>query len=496
MKLKKMMLLASCMLLTTTLASCNNNDDTISGTSNNSQTSYVPSDVLDIEFWTTTGKGIEENIAKLADDFEEIIYENEGRKINFSINNQGNYDGIKDKITQGLSTGNYPTIAIAYPDHVASYMADKPGSVVNLLPLINDEKIGFTKETIDELDDNYGVDDFVQAYYQEGTNYAQEGVYSLPFLKSSEVMVVNQDYVLGQTFGRDRPIQKSDLANMTWDELMDICKYIVENKDSIKGLPADLETPLWIDSDSNFFITQSMQRGIPYLGDGDTPDTKVLFNNPQAKEMVNEFYDCYNKGYFTTKGNNGGDYGSNAFKEGKVLITLGSSGGVGYNDLGASSIEGVGVYKIPSAAENEEDSLYVSQGITLCIMSNEGHGGAQVDQERINYAFRFIKYLLNPDNNVRLALSSEGYVPVRESAINSAKYQAYLEYDSELLVKTAKCVINDINGAYYNLPIFKGSDVARTAVEGIVGRFSQVKAGGKTIDQLFEEAENQAKASL
>ena len=120
MRLKKMMLLASCMLLTTTLASCNNRDDTLSGTSNNSQTSYVPGDALDIEFWTTTGKGIEENIAKLADDFEEIIYENEGRKINFSINNQGNYDGIKDIITQGLSTGNYPTIAIAYPDHVAS----------------------------------------------------------------------------------------------------------------------------------------------------------------------------------------------------------------------------------------------------------------------------------------------------------------------------------------------------------------------------------------
>ena len=63
--------------------------------------------------------------------------------------------------------------------------------------------------------------------------------------------------------------------------------------------------------------------------------------------------------------------------------------------------------------------------------------------------------------------------------------QFYL--DETLLTKTSRVVINDINGAYYNLPLFKGSDAARTQVEGIIGL---------TLDDAFQNAYEAAVSSL
>lgn len=458
------------------------------------------SDTIEITFWTTTGKGIETRINEYATKFENAIKEKENVTIDIKVQNQGNYDSIKEKITQGLSSNNYPTIAVAYPDHVATYLSMKSSSVVNLNSLINDDKLGFTKDTISDFNDNYAASDIITAFYEEGQNYQIEGTYSIPFLKSSEVMVVNHDEILGQTFGSKvndgRAITTSFLSDMTWDDLMNMCEYMVNNKSEF---PSVMEEPLWIDSDSNFYITQSMQRGIDYLGSGDTADEKILFNNDKAKAMVKEFYNYYKAGYFTTKANEGGDYGSNAFKENKCLITLGSSGGVGYNDLGLDSLNGVGVYKIPSAATNDENTKYVSQGLTLCLMSNPtANGGETKDQEKINYAWRFVKYLLSPTVNTTIALSSEGYIPVRTSAVASDTYKQFIEESKEsnnLLGLTADAVINQINGRYYNLPLFKGSSTARDAVEGIIAGFQTISSQDQ-IDQLFETAENNARSAL
>ena len=84
-----------------------------------------------------------------ADEFAKLVKENEGVDISINAGQdayQGSYVDIHNKIMSGFNTGDFPTIAVAYPDHVADYIAAEsvPGKyVVNLAELATDEKIGF-----------------------------------------------------------------------------------------------------------------------------------------------------------------------------------------------------------------------------------------------------------------------------------------------------------------------------------------------------------------
>ena len=59
--------------------------------------------------------------------------------------------------------------------------------------------------------------------------------------------------------------------------------------------------------------------------------------------------------------------------------------------------------------------------------------------------------------------------------------------------KCANTVVNEINGNYFNYPVFKGSDEARDAVEGIV---TNVLLNKQTIDQAFATAYEKAAKAL
>ena len=133
-KFSKLLLgLVSCL----SLASCGGPTD--SGTTSVGGTQGK----INVYFWTTTGAQLEEQIESYATQFEKYIKQYEGVDVDIIIQNQGGYDEIKSQITTGLGSNNIPTIAVAYPDHVASYLADKPGSVVNLADYINSDNLGF-----------------------------------------------------------------------------------------------------------------------------------------------------------------------------------------------------------------------------------------------------------------------------------------------------------------------------------------------------------------
>ena len=51
--------------------------------------------------------------------------------------------------------------------------------------------------------------------------------------------------------------------------------------------------------------------------------------------------------------------------------------------------------------------------------------------------------------------------------------------------RVANVVANEINGQYFNYPVFRGTAVAREQVGGIV---TQVLLGQKDIDSAFEDA--------
>ncbi|MCI2067958.1 MAG: hypothetical protein LKJ88_00030 [Bacilli bacterium] len=444
-----------------------------------------------ITFWHTFGQSIVDTLNKKITAFKALVKEHDGVDVNVELAYKGGYNDILSIVKNGFSAGNVPTIAVAYPDHVAEYLAGELKDeqfVVNMEKFVSDPEIGFGKESW------YGdgeASDFVQGFYQEGTNYAKKGLYSLPFMKSTEVMFYNKT-LLGSAIPKyyDSTLNTSGkidtyLKNMSWDQLLAVAKAIKDNQTAISST---LKTPIYYDSDSNMYISQSYQKNIPYLSLNTDGTGSVDFVNDQAKALVQSYKDAKDAGYLTTKGVKG-TYGSDSFKNVESVFSIGSSGGTGYQLPSGDSFE-VGVCKVPSMSA--ENPVYVNQGPTLTILNNPGKDDA-TNAKRAKYAWKFLKYITSAEINTQMCvIGSEGYSPVRTSAYATDLYQQYLE-EGETYAKTAKVVSDQVAGHYLISPTFKGSAVARTEVGGIV---TQVLLGNKTIDKAFEDAYNETKKSM
>ena len=278
------------------------------------------------------------------------------------------------------------------------------------------------------------------------------------------------------------PLNKAFMENITWDQFVTILEYIKDNNEGDDGF--NVTWPAYYDSDSNLFITKMMQNNVPFIANGATPSEKVLFNNELAKAEVAEIKDLYDRGLISTKGVNNGQYGSNYFSKSEIVFSISSSGGAGYMDLGGDVP--VEVVKVPY----DNAPSYVSQGPTLCFLN---HNNDAKNDIKIKYAYRLVKYLTTAEVNAECAVNSGGYVPVNKYAYDTAQYQHFLyseTNESYVLSINARCVIESVNGAYYNLPSFKGSAQIRDAVGGII---TQVLAGTKSLQQAFDNAENDSK---
>ena len=100
-----------------------------------------------ISFWHTFGQKPEAALKSKVSKFVELIKQNENVDVEVECSYQGAYKDMPRKVTTAIATGDQPTIAIAYPDHVADYLAlegNQPGKyVVNLDTYLNDPALTF-----------------------------------------------------------------------------------------------------------------------------------------------------------------------------------------------------------------------------------------------------------------------------------------------------------------------------------------------------------------
>lgn len=478
MKNKKLLSFIALVTILGGLSSCSN-------TNNSSNSENTTTGTVNIEFWHTFGKTVISAFESKISKFEKLVKENEGVDVKITMSYQGGYDDLLGKIHKGFSTGNYPNIAIAYPDHVAQYLKDEGSNdgkyVVDLSKYINSETYGFGKEAY--LGDGE-ASDFVDAFYQEGQNYVKSGIYSLPVMKSSEALFYNKTQVASYArkydaeLNTDAKVEKF-MSTLTWDKFIDFCKFIKTNSTS-----TSMEVPFIYDSDSNLYITKSYQNEIDFLSINQDGQGQVLFNNAKAKSMVQTLKSYYDQGLIATKGTYG-TYSSEKFKTEKCLFTVGSTGGAGYNYPSGDSFE-VGVAPVPY--ENKQS--YVTQGLTATVLNYN-----DADGKKALYSYKFLKYITSADVNADLCVNgSEGYSPVRKSAYETEFYKTYLaNEDGDFMPKVAKIVYEDIAGKYFITPCFPGSATARDEVGGLL---TQVFLDEKTIDKAFEDAENNTKLKM
>ena len=428
---------------------------------------------VEIKFYHTMGQNLSTVLEKYITEFNKTYP-------NIIVNHEqvGGYDDVRNQISTELTVGNQPNIAYCYPDHVALY--NLPGAVVNLDNLIDDPNIGLTAEQ---------KADFIEGYYNEGRQFGDGLMYTMPFSKSTEVLYYNETFFTENNISI--PTHWFSEGENDTTSLEYVCKKIKEID------PTSI--PLGYDSEANWFITMCEQCGSGYTS---AKDPHYLFDNDTNKALLNEFRTWYQNGWITTQTIYGA-YTSGLFvaETGtRSYMSIGSSAGATHQRPSKVTIEddegneksvypfNVGIASIPQMNPNRP--RVISQGPSVCIFNNAG--GSSITDQQIVASWLFVKYLVTSVEFQAEFSMASGYVPVLKSVAENPVYKAFTEKANggdNIAALSAKVCLEQ-ESAYYTSPAFNGSSKARDQVGSLVTKVLSGQASNVYgfIAEAFEDA--------
>ncbi|MBR3904784.1 MAG: extracellular solute-binding protein, partial [Clostridia bacterium] len=142
-----------------------------------------------IRFYNSMGKTNTPVLDKYIVEFNKL-YPN--IKVEYSA--LGGYDDVRDQISKEIPEGIEPNVAYCYPDHVALYNLAK---AVQTLDAYIDSTATVT--LADGTTTTFGLTpeqkaDFIEGYYNEGKQFGDGLMYTLPMSKSTEVLYYNKTF--------------------------------------------------------------------------------------------------------------------------------------------------------------------------------------------------------------------------------------------------------------------------------------------------------------
>jgi len=421
---------------------------------------YDGSDVT-ITFYHTMGSNLTTVLDAYIAEFN-TIYPN----IHIQYTSVGGYDDVRDQIATEITVGAQPNIAYCYQDHVALYNLAR---AVQTLDGYIDSTAVVTRA--DGTTETMGLTaeqkaDFIEGYYNEGRQFGDGLMYTLPMSKSTEVLYYNKTFFDANNI----PVPT------TWDELEATFDLIVAAD--------EYAIPLGYDSEANWFITMCEQLKSPYTS-ANAPH--FLFNNAENRAFIKRFRDWYQNGYMTTQTLLGG-YTSGLFTEQgegelRSYMSIGSSAGATYQRP-TKGADGnypfeVGITVIPQA--DPTNRKVISQGPALCIFK-------KANPQEVAASWLFVKYLTTTVEFQAEFSMASGYVPVLKSVAEHPVYAEFLasadggDYIAALSAK----VCLEQQDAYYTSPAFNGSSTARDEVGALLVKCLVENAAD--VDAMIESA--------
>lgn len=364
-----------------------------------------PEEEVEILIWHAFGDDNMALLDNIFDDFEDMYP-------NVSIRHvgQGGYDGLRESTIQGNVAGSTPTMVFGYPDHFVEYLQGN-----SLVPL---------DDYIDHPEHGTDLEDFVDGFLDENQQYVDGNQYSLPFAKSTEMVVYNKtvmDY-FGIEIGTER--------FLTWQDIQDIADDIVWDEEAVQAL-TDFDTVeefedefeagqphiINIDSAANFFINSLSQWGLEYTN----AEGEILFGNQDTYDMLSYYKDLMDDDILSLPIEWDEQYGSLPFKDGDVLMSQGSTAGTRHNipdqEDGVFGLFEMGI--APVVQYDEDNMAAIQQGPNLAMMADT------TDEERLA-AWYLMEFMTNTENTAYFSQNT-GYVPVRDSAFEDPDYAEFLE---------------------------------------------------------------------
>ena len=345
---------------------------------------------VEITFWHAMNGDLEKSLQKLTDEFMD-----KNPNITVTLQNQSSYKDLQQKITATVtSPKDLPTLTQAYPDWMFNPIND--GLVTDLTPYIENETLKF---------DNY---EDILASFREATKIDGK-IYGMPFNKSTEVLWYNK--TLFDELGVTPP--------STYDELVEVSKKIYEEK----GIPG-----AGFDSLNTYYTTFLKSEGKVF-------DNNFDVTSEESAKAVNYYLEGVKEGYFRIAGTD--NYLSGPFSNEAVGMYIGSNAGENYVKQGVGDKFEVAVAPYPTNAS-------LQQGTDLYVFSS-------ATAEQKTAAYEFLKFLTSTENQIQWA-SETGYMPVRQSAIESEGYK-----NSGSLIAP---ILSDATKNLYTNPVITGADAA------------------------------------
>lgn len=399
-----------------------------------------PDNPVSVEIWHYYNGPQKLAFDELVKDFNETVGLEKG--IIVESFGQGNvnelFQKVHDAVDKKVGASEVPAIFSAYTDTL--YNLDRRGLVADLSNY-------FTQDELDE---------YVDAYMEEGYFEGTEGLKIFPTAKSTEIMMVN----------------KTD-----WDIFAAETGASIDNLNTIEGIVAtskayyqwtDAKAPNISNDGKAMFGRDAMANYIIlgyyqltgkslFIKNGDT----VSFEPDETafRKLWNNYYIPYINGWFGAYGR----FRSDDAKTGDIIALVGSS---------------AGAYYFPKEVTLEDDTSYPIEAVVFpapCFDGaklsaiQQGAGMAVIDSDPKTElaAAIFLKWFAEEDRNIEFAVSS-AYLPVKKAANDmvriekSSGYQALSPAVQDALMVSVG-VVNDYE-LYYE-KAFPGSAKVREVME-------------------------------
>lgn len=347
---------------------------------------YGEIDTLDlngvvVKFWHQHRGGREEELNAIIDEFNStnpygIIVE---------ATYEGSYGDIYDKMTSGLTTGNVPSLVVAYSNQAASYqIAD---GLVSLEPYINHPVYGLTAEEQADFVSTFLASDQLPQF--EGKSFG------FPPNRSLEVVYYNQTWL--EELGFDAP-------PATPEQFAEAACAASNAETGTVGYE--------ISTDASRFASFVFARG------GDIYDyetNQFTLNSQEAIDAMTWIQQLYADGCARLIAEQFGDQAD--FGNRITLFTIGSTSGIPfYETVVAESAAGAFEWSVAPVPYTTDAPVMNIYGASVSLPKST--------PEQQLAAWLFVKFYTSSETQARWAKASD-YFPVRFSSVDVLEADGY-----------------------------------------------------------------------
>ena len=442
-----------------------------------------------INFWTGFGEDINGVLEGMLNEFTQET----GIIVNYE--SKGGYDNLRNQIGLSATSGTFPHLALAYPDHMSTYVQR---DLIVRLDYYVETDTGEDAISPDDFYSDYMMENYEVEYDENGNPYLM----GIPFNKSTEAMTYNKTF-----FEWAVKLDPTITVPTTWEEVRTVGHAIntlleegsdasnhvtyfghiagpngevyekwedvpssIDRSDVLDFRLVSAETfhPFGYDSGANFFITLCRQWGGSYTDvDPATGEGYLTFDSEEVKTGLAYMKQLHEEDVVAIPADFGEtQYCSNAFTNLLSVMNVGSTAGTAHSVPSAARFE-TDVAPVPY--RDEEHKFVISQGTNLVLLDR----GTEAERAA---AWKLLKWLTKWHNGEFCA--ETGYFPSCSYSENSDAYQEFLNREAVSYVDTVKKNTALVNTNHYineeenwtkfvDTP-FVGSDICRNSVDAIM----------------------------